>query len=66
MFNMNSAMQFAKMMRNPQEMLQKMGIPQDKLDSPQNAMQYLLDSGRVNQNHIDQVKGLYEQLYNRK
>lgn len=63
MFNMNYAMQLVNCMKNPQQMLQKMGVPRESLDTPQNALKYLMDSGRVNQNQIDQVKGLYEQFY---
>ena len=59
MFNIQNIMQFAKQMQNPQQMLQRMGIPQEHLNSPQDAMKYLLDSGRVNQSQIDQMNSLF-------
>lgn len=65
MFNINRAMQFVQQMQNPQQMLMNMGIPQEHLNSPENALQYLKDSGRVNQNHIDQMNSLFNQFKKR-
>lgn len=62
MINIQNVMNLVKQMQNPQQMLQNMGIPQEYLNSPDNAMKYLLDSGRVNQSQIDQVNALYNQL----
>lgn len=62
MINIQNVMNLVKQMQNPQQMLQKMGIPQEYLNSPDNAMKYLLDSGRVNQSQIDQMNALYNQL----
>ena len=59
MFNINNIMQFAQQMRNPQQMLQRMGIPQEHLSSPESTMKYLMDSGRINQSHIDQMNSLF-------
>lgn len=60
--NFNNMMNLVKQMQNPQQMLQRMGVPQEHLSSPQDAMKYLMDSGRINQNHIDQMKSLMNQL----
>lgn len=65
MFNINQAMQLVQQMRNPQQMLMNMGIPQEHLNSPESALQYLKDSVRVNQNHIDQMNSLYNQFNKR-
>lgn len=65
MFNFNKAMQFAQQMQNPQQMLMNMGIPQEYLNSPESALQYLKNSGRVNQNHIDQMNSLFNQFNKR-
>lgn len=62
MFNFQYAMNLAKQMQNPQQMLQKMGIPQEYLNSPQDTMKYLMDSGRVNQGQIDQMNSLLSQF----
>jgi hypothetical protein len=55
-------MNLAKQMQNPQQMLQRMGVPQEHLNSPQDAMKYLMDSGRVNQGQIDQMNSLLNQF----
>lgn len=65
MFNMNFAMQLVQQMRNPQQMLQNMGIPKEYLNSPENTMRYLMDSGKVNQQHIDQMNNLYN-MFNKR
>lgn len=65
MFNINRAMQFVQQMQNPQQMLMNMGIPQEHLNSPENAMKYLIDSGKVTQQHVDQVTNLYNQFNKR-
>ena len=65
MFNINQAMQLVNVMKNPQEMLKKMGIPQENLDTPQNALKYLMDNGRVTQDQVEQMKNLYQQFYQR-
>lgn len=62
MINIQNVINLVKQMQNPQQMLQKMGIPQEYLNSPDNAMKYLLDSGRVNQSQIDQMNALYNQF----
>lgn len=63
MFNIQQAMRFAQLMQNPQQMLQKMGIPQEHLESPQDAMKYLIDNGRVTQDQINQISNLYNQFH---
>lgn len=62
MFNFQYLMNLAKQMQNPQQMLQRMGVPQEHLNSPQDAMKYLMDSGRVNQGQIDQMNSLLNQF----
>lgn len=62
MINIQNVMNLVKQMQNPQQMLQNMGIPREYLNSPDNAMKYLLDSGRVNQSQIDQMNALYNQF----
>ena len=63
MFNMQYAMNMIQQMKNPQQMLQKMGIPQECLNNPQDVAQYLLQNGKVTQQHIDQATSMYQQMF---
>lgn len=65
MFNIQNAMQIINQIRNPQQMLVRMGIPQDKVQSPDSVAQYLLNNGRISQQQIDQAKTLYQQMFKR-
>jgi hypothetical protein len=51
------------MMQNPQQALQKMGIPQEHMESPQKCARYLLDSGKVTQQQINQVNNIYSRMF---
>lgn len=42
-------------MQNPSQMLSKMGIPTN-INTPESAMQYLMDSGRVDQNMYNRAR----------
>lgn len=53
------------MMQNPQAMLQRMGIPQEHMQSPQSVTEYLLNSGRVTQQQIQQANSMYQNLFGR-
>lgn len=65
MFNIQNAMQIINQIRNPQQILVRMGIPQDKMQSPDSVAQYLLNNGRISQQQIDQAKTLYQQMFKR-
>ena len=65
MFNIQQVMNFAQQMQNPQQILQRMGIPQNYLDSPQNAMKYLIENGKVTQDQVNQISNLYNQFHRR-
>lgn len=60
MFNFQQAMSMIQQIQNPQQMLQKMGLPQEAVRDPNAAADYLLQSGKVTQQHIDQVKQMYQ------
>ena len=64
MFNFQYAMNFIKQMQNPQGLLQKMGIPNEYMSSPQNVAQYLLDNGKVTKEQIQQATSMYQQIFN--
>lgn len=49
---------FQQMKNNPQQLLQRFGIPQS-CNSPESVAQYLLDSGKVTQEQIQQAKNFF-------
>ena len=63
MFNFQQAMQMMQQFQNPQQMLQRMGIPQEHIGSPQSVEQYLLNSGRISQQQIEQAKNMYQKMF---
>ncbi len=64
MVNIQQAMQIMQAMRNPQQLMQRMGIPQESMGSPQDVAQYLMQSGKVTQQQIEQAKSMYQQYFN--
>jgi len=65
MFNMQNAMRLMQQLQNPQQFLMNMGIPREHLSDPQTTMKYLMDSGRVNQQQIDQMNNFCNQFNKR-
>lgn len=65
MFNFQKAMQMIQQFQNPQQMLSRMGIPQDHMSDPQSVAKYLLDNGKVNQQQIQQAQSMYQQMFKR-
>ena len=63
--NIQQAMNMIQQFRNPQQLLSKMGIPQECMSSPQNVAQYLLDNGKVTQEQIQQANQMYQQMFKR-
>lgn len=61
--NMQYITQMMQMIRNPQQMMQRMGIPQDVTNNPQDVENYLLNSGRVTNEQIQQAKNMYQQIF---
>lgn len=61
--NIQQMVQMVQQIRNPQQMLQRMGIPQECMGSPQSVEQFLLNNGRVTQQQIDQAKNMYRQMF---
>ena len=60
--NMNA---FLQMIQNPQATLQRMGIPQEYMTSPQSVTEYLLNNGKVTQAQIQQANSMYQNLFGR-
>lgn len=51
--------QMMQIMQNPQAFLQRMGIPKEHMGSPQSVAQYLLDSGKVTEQQIQQARSFF-------
>lgn len=54
----------SQLSQNPQQILQRYGIPQD-CNTPESVAQYLLNSGKVSQQQINQANQMYKQLFNK-
>lgn len=63
---MNNAMMQALMgaMRNPAQILNTMGLGQDALNNPQQAVQSLMNSGKMNQQQFEQLRQTATQIMN--
>ena len=63
--NIIQAFQMAQQFRNnPQMILQYYGIPQE-CNSPESVLKYLKDNGKVTQDQINQISGMYNQMFRR-
>ena len=60
--NIQNVMQLINQMMNPQQVLQKLEIPQECMRSPQSVEQYLLNTGKINQQQVEQAKQFYQQI----
>lgn len=59
----NNIMQgFQAFMKNPMQYMS--GIPQEYANDPSKAIQYLMDSGRINQQQYNQAKQMADQMKN--
>lgn len=61
--NMQNIMNFINQVQNPQQMLKRMGIPEEYMSNPQSVAQWLLDSGKVTQQQIQQASNMYRQYF---
>lgn len=52
---------YSQAVQNPSEFLSKLGIPKD-ITTPQGAVQYLLQSGKITQTQIDQAQKMAAQI----
>lgn len=48
-------------MQNPQGVLQKLNLPKE-INSPQQAIQYLMNSGRMSQQQYNQLRQMADQV----
>lgn len=52
---MNIMQMYSKIMQNPRAFLNQLGIPEN-INTPQEAVQFLLQSGKVSQSQINQAQ----------
>lgn len=52
----------SQLSQNPQQLLQKYGIPQN-LNTPQSVADYLINNGKVTQQQINQANQMYRQFF---
>ena len=60
MIQMIQALQGA--MRNPAEILQRMGLPADAMQNPQAAVQMLMNNGKMNQQQFNSLQQTAKQI----
>lgn len=61
---MNILQMLSQLNNNPLSLFQRFNIPRS-CNSPDSVMNYLMQSGRVTQDQINQAQSLYRQLFNR-
>ena len=60
----NLFFQFMQFMRNPRQFMAQMGIPAEKMGNPNDAIQWMLNNGKVNQSQYNTVNQQANQLKN--
>ena len=56
--------QFQSFMRNPAQFLIQSRLPQNALQNPAQAVQQLMNSGRMSQQQFNQLQGMARQIQN--
>ena len=60
----NIMMQFRQFMQNPQQYMKQMGIPVEQIQTPNDAINWLLRNGKVNQQDYNRAAQMANQLKN--
>ena len=55
---------FKGFMENPMQMMSGMNIPKNMMNNPNEVIQYLMNSGRMNQSQYNQLKQMAGQIQN--
>lgn len=55
---------FRGFMGNPMQMMSEMNIPKNMMNNPNEVIQYLMNSGRMNQSQYNQLKQMAGQIQN--
>lgn len=55
---------YTQLVQNPNQFLQRYNIPQEYLNNPQGAIQYLMNSGKITQADYNNANNQFKQLQN--
>ena len=55
---------YSQLMQNPTKILQQLNIPQEYMNDPQGAIQYLMSTGKVSQQDYNNARNQLNQLQN--
>ena len=58
---MNFMQMYSQVMQNPKAFLSQIGVPEN-ITTPQQAIQYLLQTGKINQAQINQAQMMAQQI----
>ena len=61
----NIFQQFRMFMANPQQYMRQMGIPTDQIQTPNDAINWLLRNGKVNQQDYNKAAQMAAQMKNK-
>ena len=64
MFNPQLITQFRQFMQNPTQYMNQMNIPSQLQNNPQGIIQYLMDTGKINQSQFNQIQATARQFQN--
>lgn len=55
---------YSQLIQNPTQILQKLNIPQEYVNNPQGAIQYLMNNGKITQAQYNDANNQLKQLQN--
>lgn len=55
---------YTQLMQNPAQLLQQLNIPQEYVNDPQGAIQYLMNNGKITQQQYNSASNQLKQLQN--
>lgn len=55
---------YAQLRQNPSQFLQKFNIPQEYMNNPQGAIQYLMNNGKISQDQFNNANNQLKQMQN--
>ena len=55
---------YNQLMQNPAQLLQQLNIPQEYVNDPQGAIQYLMNNGKITQQQYNSASNQLKQLQN--
>lgn len=53
---------YAQLRQNPSQFLQKFNIPQEYMNNPQGAIQYLMNNGKISQEQFNNANNQLKQM----